>query len=357
MKTSHIPIGSMVGILGGGQLGQMLALAAYRLGYRVKVLAETPDEPATFVTNNCTIGSFTDPETLHKFSSSVDLGIIEFENIPISAVAELTKNMPIYPGVKALHVAQNRIREKSHIASLGIKVTPFREVTCMDTLRDSARSMGYPVVLKTAELGYDGKGQYLIRDQSCLEKIIPELRKDCVYIVEKFLDICKEISIIVAMSSDSSYEFFPIAQNKHSGGVLSQSLVPAEISDHVSDEIKAIALSIASSLDMVGILAVEFFVTNSGELLVNEIAPRPHNSGHWSMDACNVSQFEQLIRAACGLPLREVKLLSPCTMHNIFSNNEISHDVYLDPSTSISIYGKSPRPGRKMGHITTLLSK
>ena len=357
MKTSHMPVGSVVGILGGGQLGQMLALAAYRLGYRVKVLAETPGEPATFVTNNFTIGSLTDTETLHKFSSSVDLSVIEFENIPISAVAELAQSIPVYPSVKALYIAQNRIREKSHIASLGIKVAPFREVTCMDTLRDGAHNIGYPVVLKTAELGYDGKGQYLIRDQSCFEKIIPELRKDCVYIVEKFLDICKEISVIVAISSDSSCEFFPIAQNTHSGGVLSQSLVPAEISDHISDEAKAIALTIASSLDMVGILAVEFFITNAGELLVNEIAPRPHNSGHWSMDACNVSQFEQLIRAACGLPLRKVKLLSPCIMHNIFSNNEISQDTYLDPNTSISIYGKSPRPGRKMGHTTTLLSK
>ncbi|MDB1135744.1 5-(carboxyamino)imidazole ribonucleotide synthase [Candidatus Anaplasma sp. TIGMIC] len=343
-----------VGIIGGGQLGRMLSLAASKLGYKTCVFAESEQDPATFVTNSCVIGSFSDEDKLREFSSIVDFAIIEFENIPIDSIYSLQQTIPVYPGDTALYVAQNRIREKKHVESLGVAVSKFSVISNFEELCVALDVVGMPAVLKTAEHGYDGKGQYVLRTHNDAHSL-SHLRFEQGYILEKLVDLKEELSVIVAIGKDGAYTFFPIAHNTHVDGVLVESSVPAIISESLCVEVQNVALSIAKSLNLVGILAVEFFVTVDGKLLVNEIAPRPHNSGHWSLDSCNISQFEQLVRIACGLPLREVHLLVPCTMKNVFSDNAIDPAVYADSRSCVSLYGKAPRKKRKMGHVNSLL--
>ncbi|SBO14544.1 N5-carboxyaminoimidazole ribonucleotide synthase [Anaplasma phagocytophilum] len=343
-----------VGIIGGGQLGKMLSLSASKLGYQTSIFAESAIDPAVFVTNSSVIGSFSDTEKLRTFASMVDVAVIEFENIPVSAVHTLQETIPVYPGVKALHVAQNRIREKTHIQSLGIAVADFAVIHSHTDLHKAVHDVGVPSVLKTAESGYDGKGQYVLRSIEDIASLV-HLPLEQGYILERLIEIEKEISIIIAVDRNASHTFFPVAKNTHVDGVLSESIVPAGISIDLQKQAQEIAYAIATSLEMVGILAVEFFISKSGKLLVNEIAPRPHNSGHWSQDACNVSQFEQLIRIACGLPMRAVHLLTPCVMRNVFGDNIIDEEIHQDHRNSISLYGKQPRAKRKMGHINSLL--
>ncbi|MGN7661007.1 MAG: 5-(carboxyamino)imidazole ribonucleotide synthase [Anaplasma sp.] len=340
--------------MGGGQLGKMTSLAASKMGYRTHVFAEHKDDPAVFVTNMATIAGFDDHARLSEFASSIDLAIIEFENIPIGAVDAVLSKVPVHPGKKALYVAQNRVREKKHISDLGVPVADFAAVNSHTGLCGALADMGYPSLLKTAELGYDGRGQYAIKSTSDTEKL-SELDWKCSYILEKFVEVEDEISLIVAMAEDRTHVLFPPARNRHIDGILDESKVPAGMESSVVRQAEEIAVTIALSLDVTGILAVEFFITSQGELLVNEIAPRPHNSGHWSIDACNVSQFEQLVRAACGLPLREVRLLAPCTTKNIFGDTSSVYQTHTDPRSSISIYGKrKPGSNRKMGHVNVL---
>lgn len=344
--------GAVVGILGGGQLGKMLSMAAAKLGFRTCVFAENVDDPAVFVTNNSVIGSFTDEEKLRQFAATVDVAIIEFENIPMSAVNFLTRTVALYPGAQALYVAQNRIREKEHIRSLGIALADFSVINGFNSLKEASTRMGLPAILKTAELGYDGRGQYVLRDFEDVEMLHAICNKS--HVLEKLVPLEAEISVVVARNADNAYAFFPVAHNVHVGGILSSSEVPATIPESTRLHAESIALAIAESLDVVGILAVEFFITQNGSLLVNEIAPRPHNSCHWSVDCCNVSQFEQLVRISCGLPLRKVRMLAPCVMTNVLGDNVLGDDVYGNAHNSVSLYGKQPRDKRKMGHINTL---
>ncbi|MGN7678830.1 MAG: 5-(carboxyamino)imidazole ribonucleotide synthase [Anaplasma sp.] len=354
MLQSHSHVGAVVGIMGGGQLGKMTSLAASKMGYRTHVFAERHDDPAVFVTNMATIAGFDDHAKLSEFASSIDLAIIEFENIPIEAVDAVLSKVPVHPGKKALYIAQNRVREKKHISDLGVPVANFAAVSSHAELCCALADMGYPSLLKTAELGYDGRGQYAIRSASDIEKL-SELDWKRGYILEKFVEVEDEISLIVAVAEDRTYVLFPPARNRHINGILDESTVPAGVESSLVRQAEEIAVTIALSLEVTGILAVEFFITSRGELLVNEIAPRPHNSGHWSIDACNVSQFEQLVRAACGLPLREVQLLAPCTTKNIFGDTSSIYQTYTDPRSSVSIYGKrKPSSNRKMGHVNVL---
>ncbi|MCU7612627.1 5-(carboxyamino)imidazole ribonucleotide synthase [Anaplasma capra] len=340
--------------MGGGQLGRMTSLAASKMGYRTHIFAERHDDPAVFVTNSSTIGSFYDHDKLSDFASAVDLSVIEFENIPTSAVDVVSAKIPVYPGKKALYIAQNRIREKQHIRNLGMQVADFAVANSYRELLHNIESIGYPCLLKTTEFGYDGRGQYVMKNSNDVTKAA-DLNWDQGHVLEKFVDIREEISVIVAMDANGSHELFPIARNYHVGGTLDESIVPAEVTHSISKKAAETAIAIATSLNIVGILAVEFFITTCGLLLVNEIAPRPHNSGHWSLDACNVSQFEQLIRAVCGLPLREVRLLAPCVMKNVFGDTSSVYQTYAHPHNSISIYGKQePRQHRKMGHVNVL---
>ena len=343
----------VVGILGGGQLGKMLSMAAAKLGFRTSVFAELHDDPAVFVTNSSVVGSFVDEEKLLQFSKTVDVAIIEFENIPTGSVGFLQQTVAIYPGVKALYVAQNRIREKEHIKSLGIALAEFAVVNSFVELKDAVNKVGVPSILKTAESGYDGRGQYVLRNLADVENLL-HISWDQSFVLEELVPIDKEVSVVVALSENGTHAFFPVAHNVHIEGILHKSEVPAGISDHMRLQAENAALTIARSLDVVGILAVEFFITHGSTLLVNEIAPRPHNSCHWSMDCCNVSQFEQLVRIACGLPLREVHLLTPCVMTNVLGDYAAANDAIGDARNSVSLYGKQPREKRKMGHVNTL---
>ncbi|MFV9878316.1 MAG: 5-(carboxyamino)imidazole ribonucleotide synthase [Anaplasma ovis] len=354
MHKSHAHTGATIGIVGGGQLGKMTSLAASKMGYRTHVFAEHYDDPAVFVTNTSTIASFSDDSKLLDFASTVNLAVIEFENIPTSAIDVIATKAPVHPGRTALYVAQNRIREKQHMRGLGVPVADFAVVNCYEELLEGIDDIGYPCLLKTAELGYDGRGQYMLKSSSDIARV-SSLDWSRGYILEKFVDIHEEISLIIAVAADGSYELFPIAQNYHIDGILDRSIVPAQVKNSVRKQAAEMAVTIATSLGVVGILAVEFFITTGGLLLVNEIAPRPHNSGHWSMDACNVSQFEQLVRAACGLPLRRVQLLAPCVTENVFGDTAAVYQTHSHPCSSIHIYGKrEPRQRRKMGHVNTL---
>ncbi|PLC08156.1 5-(carboxyamino)imidazole ribonucleotide synthase [Anaplasma marginale] len=354
MPKSYVHTGTVIGIMGGGQLGKMTSLAASQMGYRTHVFAEHHGDPAVFVTNTSTIASFSDGSKLSDFASTINLAVIEFENIPASAVDTVAAKAPVYPGRAALHIAQNRIREKQHICNLGIPVADFAVVNSHAELLGSIDDIGYPCLLKTAELGYDGRGQYTLKSSSDIAGA-SSLDWSRSYILEKFVDIHEEISLIIAVAADGSHELFPIAQNYHVDGILDRSIVPAQVKRSVHEQAAEMAITIATSLGIVGILAVEFFITTDGSLLVNEIAPRPHNSGHWSMDACNVSQFEQLVRAACGLPLRKVQLLAPCVTKNVFGDTATVYQTHSHSNSSVHIYGKlEPRQRRKMGHVNIL---
>ena len=353
---SCIKPGSIIGIIGGGQLGKMISIAATKLGYRTHILTDNSYSPSIQVTNNVTIlNSYQDTELLLKFASSVDVATLEFENIPSNVIDVISKKTKVYPGKEALYISQNRIREKQHIRSLNIQTTNFKIINSYDNLEQNILELGYPALLKSVELGYDGKGQYKIKEQSDL-KALSTLNWNQTYILEEFVKIYKEISIIVSKSLDGSIVFFPIAENYHNNGILEKSLVPAQINKEINIQAQQIAIKIAKSLNLVGLLTVEFFITDTQELIVNEIAPRPHNSGHWSLDACNISQFEQLVRAICGLPLQPVKLFFPCTMGNILGEDIYKYYKYETKiNESIHIYGKKQASkNRKMGHINTL---
>ncbi|AHC39541.1 5-(carboxyamino)imidazole ribonucleotide synthase [Ehrlichia muris] len=356
LHNPYVSPGSTIGIIGGGQLGKMISIAAAELGYKTHLLTDNPDDPSVYTTKHVTIlDNYHNTELLLKFAANVDIATLEFENIPSSTIDILSQKTTVHPGKEALYISQNRIREKQHIRNLGIKTTDFRIIDSYNSLVKNVLELGYPSILKTTELGYDGKGQYLIKQQDDLNNLL-DLNWEQPYILEKFVKIHKEISIIISKSINGSIEFFPIAENYHTNGILATSSVPALIFQDINVQAQQIALQIAESINLVGLLTVEFFITNTQELIVNEIAPRPHNSGHWSLDACNISQFEQLIRAICGLPLKPVKLLFPCIMNNILGDNIYNYYKYeTKANENIYIYGKTKASkNRKMGHINTL---
>ena len=344
----------VIGIIGGGQLGKMTAIAATKLGQKTHIFASAADEPACCVANNLTVADFSDQSALECFAKSVDLITIESENIPCSAIDIVSAYVDFYPGRKALYISQNRLREKDFIRNLKIKTTQYKSIQNHDELLKSSKNFSYPMRLKTVEMGYDGKGQYVIHHHSQMDS----LPWNTQYILEASVDLLKEVSIVIARDKGGKIAFFPIAENCHIDGILDTSTVPAKIDYDLTDNAQQIAEKIACALDLVGILAVEFFITKDNELLVNEIAPRPHNSCHWSLNACNVSQFEQLIRAICGLPMQEVTLHFPCVTKNIIGKDIYDAHKYLhDKQASLTIYGKKEvRDKRKMGHVNIDLS-
>ncbi|XGA08772.1 MAG: 5-(carboxyamino)imidazole ribonucleotide synthase [Wolbachia endosymbiont of Xenopsylla cheopis] len=344
----------IIGIMGGGQLGKMIAGAAAKFGMKTHVFTNNKDSPASHTTSNLTIADFTDEDALISFAKSVDLVTLEFENIPYSTIDILLQYTSVYPGKKSLYIAQNRLREKGFMQELEIQVPKYWSISNYTELQE--KNSNFPFILKTTEMGYDGKGQYIISTDSDIQNLHNSLDWEKEYILEELVDIQKEISLIVARDKGKNTSFFPIAENFHVNGILDRSVVPAKIDSYLTKQAQEIAKKIVSELELIGILAVEFFITKDGSLLVNEIAPRPHNSGHWSLDACNVSQFEQLIRTICGFPLQEVKLLFPCTTKNILGTdiNDCFH--YLsNPNASLTIYGKGQaKEGRKMGHVNII---
>ena len=350
-----LPPGSVIGILGGGQLGRMIALAAARLGFRCHVYCPEPDAPAAEVAARATCAAYDDVAALDAFAEAVDAVTLEFENVPSETVARIAETTPVRPDARALAVAQDRIEEKTFLNRIGVATARFSAVASAGDLGRAMAEIGVPAILKTARLGYDGKGQRTVRANSDPESAWRALATDRA-ILEAHVDFEREVSVVIARGTDGRTAAFDTVENEHEDGILRTSRVPARIAPAVDREARAIAGRIADALDYVGVLAVEYFVARDGALLVNEIAPRVHNSGHWTLDACAASQFEQAVRAVCALPLADAARHSDATMTNIIGA-EIGdwRTILAEPGACLHLYGKAEaRPGRKMGHVTRL---
>ncbi len=348
--------GATIGILGGGQLGRMTALAAARLGYRCHVFADEPDSPTAQVCGAATVAEFSNREALERFAGAVDIITFEFENIPAGAVRRVAALKPVLPRPEILEIAQDRLREKDFLRSIGIETTAYREISDPTVLLRALRDLGFPAVLKTVRLGYDGKGQVTLTPEIEAEEAW-RLMGGEIGILESFVDFTCEISVIVARGANGAWATYTPVENQHVNHVLDTTIAPARIPAETAMRAEAIARHVAEKLDLVGVLAVEMFVTESGAILVNEIAPRPHNSGHWTIDACFTSQFEQLVRAICGLPLGSVEHHSDAVMKNLLGDDVAKwRDALNDPLAKLHLYGKTEvQPGRKMGHVTRLI--
>ncbi|MBX6370357.1 MAG: 5-(carboxyamino)imidazole ribonucleotide synthase [Rhodospirillales bacterium] len=351
--------GSTIGILGGGQLGRMTALAAARLGYKCHIFTPEDDAPASQVSARTTKADYTDREALARFAAAVDVITFEFENIPAEAAEALVAaGRPVHPAPSVLRIAQDRLREKDFLRSIDVATANYREVGSIAALRRAVRDIGPLSVLKTVRLGYDGKGQVLIGPDTDLEAAWSKMGAD-VGILEAFVDFGCEISVIVARAESGAAAAYPPVENKHVDHILDTTIAPARITPELAMRAEAIARHVAEKLGIVGVLAVEMFVTPKGEVLVNELAPRPHNSGHWTIDACQTSQFEQLVRAVCGLPLGSPEPHSDAVMKNLIGADvEKWREWLTDPAAKLHLYGKrEARPGRKMGHVTRVVPR
>ncbi|MFM8746979.1 MAG: 5-(carboxyamino)imidazole ribonucleotide synthase [Aestuariivirga sp.] len=348
---SPLPPGATVGILGGGQLARMLALAAAPLGIDCHIYAPEADSPAFAVSAARTVAGYENFAALDAFARQVDVVTYEFENVPAATAAFLQSRKPVAPGVAALETAQDRINEKTFISSLGIPVAPFAEVSDLTSLEAALARIGRPAVLKTRRFGYDGKGQTKIMAGTNAAAAFAEIGRQPA-VLEGFVAFEKEISVIAARGWTGEVAVYDVPENQHENHILRQSRVPARIAAGVADTARAYGERIASALGYVGVIGVELFVAG-GQVIVNEIAPRVHNSGHWTMDACQVSQFEQHIRAVCGWPLGPADRFADVTMTNLLGA-ELGRwrELAAEPGVHLHLYGKKdPRPGRKMGHF------
>ena len=352
---SVIPPGSVIGIIGGGQLGRMTALAAANLGYRTHIFTPEKAGPAEQVSHRVTIAPYRDKKALKSFTHNVDVVTFEFENIPVETLHMLEGEVQVCPGAKALHIAQNRIREKDFITQLGIKTAPYKAIHSAEDLKTAVNELGTPSILKTVEMGYDGKGQFVIKADTDIVALWDDAAMG-VGVLEAFVDFTKEASIVIARGKNGQTLAYPLVENIHRDGILHKTIAPTVIDKDIAEKAHAYAVKLAEAVELVGVMAIEFFITKAGEVLVNEIAPRPHNSGHWTMDACVTSQFEQCVRAVCGLPLGSVDILAPAVMENLIGDDMNAWEQHLsDPTVKLHLYGKkTARPGRKMGHITRL---
>jgi 5-(carboxyamino)imidazole ribonucleotide synthase len=334
----------------------MLALAAARLGLRAQVFSPDPDSPAFDVVQASTCAEYADVEALELFAGDVDVITYEFENVPAAAAAVLAARRPVLPGRIVLETTQDRLIEKDFVTRLGIGTAAYADVTSVETLRTAIARIGLPAVLKTRRFGYDGKGQAMIRDGDDLDRIWDELGTRAA-ILEAFVPFEREISVIAARSASGEVECFDVTENEHRDHILKMSRAPAAIPEELAAQARAIAEKIATALDYVGVLAVEMFVVpgnGAATVLVNEIAPRVHNSGHWTLDGASISQFEQHIRAIAGWPLGKPVRHGEVTMTNLIGDDILSYEQWLTvPGATVHLYGKgTPRPGRKMGHVT-----
>ena len=361
--------GAMLGVLGGGQLGAMFTTAARQLGYGVAVWDPDADAPAHKTADRSFSAPFTDLDTLQQFSSAVSAVTYEWENIPVAVAGALERSVPVRPAGAILGVLQNRLDHKSFLAEHGFPVAPFRAVPNPRELMKAAEAIGFPCLCKTATAGYDGKGQWRLSSTSDAARLQERLSGSAPphsrWIVEQFLEFTKELSVLVVRGIDGDQRLYPVADNIHEAGILRTTSVPAGIDGDTAAQAQQTAASAIRALQGVGVFCVELFLMPDSTLLINEIAPRPHNSGHYTLDACTVSQFEQQVRALCGLPLGEVQLLSPAVMINLIGDDlpralseEALTALLQAPGAKLHIYGKtSVRPGRKMGHVTFLGEK
>jgi 5-(carboxyamino)imidazole ribonucleotide synthase len=350
--------GDTIGILGGGQLGRMLAMAAARLGLRCQVFSPDPESPAFDVVLNAACAEYADVEALELFAADVDVITYEFENVPAAAAMVLAARRPLLPNRKILETTQDRLAEKDFVKRLGIGTAEYAEVSSATTLRAAIARIGLPAVIKTRRFGYDGKGQAIIREGDDPDRIWADLETRSA-ILEAFVPFECEISVIAARSANGDVECYDVTENEHREHILKISRAPAGISDDLAAQARGIAETIAGALDYVGVLAVEMFVVPNGagrKILVNEIAPRVHNSGHWTLDGASVSQFEQHIRAIAGWPLAKPVRHGPVTMTNLIGDEILGYEQWLSvPGATVHLYGKgAPRPGRKMGHVTQI---
>jgi 5-(carboxyamino)imidazole ribonucleotide synthase len=350
--------GAMIGILGGGQLGRMLALAAARLGFKCHIFSPNPESPAFDVVHRITCADYGDTRALDAFAAEVEVVTYEFENVPAEAATFLAARVPVLPDPQVLATTQDRLIEKSFVAGLGIRTAPYAAVSQPIELAAALGRIGRPAVLKTRRFGYDGKGQATIRNGTDPEAVWREVGgQPC--ILEAFVPFEREVSVIAARGRDGTVESFDVTENEHRDHILKISRVPAALSDATAQEARRIAGTIAGSFAYIGVLAVEMFVLGNGrELLVNEIAPRVHNSGHWTLDGASVSQFEQHIRAVAGWPLAKPLRHGRVEMVNLIGHEIDDYRSWLTvPGAALHIYGKvAARPGRKMGHVTRVFA-
>ena len=360
MNDFAILPGATVGVLGSGQLGRMFALTARRLGYRVHTFSPDTDTPTGQVADREVVAAYEDLDAVRDFARQVSVVTFEFENVPAETAEVVAALVPVRPGGVVLHVAQNRLREKRFLAQHGIPCAPFRHVTTRAGLETALNELGTPAILKTAGFGYDGKGQARINRPDEAEAVWEELGgQECV--LEGFVAFEREVSVVAARGLDGAFAHYGLIENAHIGGILDVSVCPAPaVPPTVAAESVAIARAVFEALDVVGTLCVEFFLTSDGRLLVNEIAPRPHNSGHLTIDAHVTSQFEQQLRAVCGLPLGSTEPLRPAAMANLLGDVWAAGTpdwarALAMPNVKLHLYGKEDaRPGRKMGHLTAL---
>ncbi len=357
-QTDHFPLppGAVIGIVGGGQLGRMSAIAAARLGFRAHILATGPDAPASQVSAGTTIGAYDDPDVLAKFAQTCDVITFEFENISAAGLEILAAHRPVRPSVALLRVSQDRIAEKSFINGAGAATAAWAPVDRLDDLPAAIAAIGLPAVLKTTTLGYDGRGQAVVRSLEDAQTAFATLAPKPL-ILEQFIDFACEISVIVARGADGTIVSFDPVLNRHRNHILDLTLAPAPITAEIAAAATDTARLIAQTIRLVGLLAVEMFVDSAGRVLVNEIAPRPHNSGHWTIDACPVSQFEMHIRAIAGLPLPQAVRHSDAAMKNLVGPDDMAlwPEILQTQGLIAHHYGKTEaRPGRKMGHVTRL---
>ena len=351
--------GSAVGVLGSGQLGRMFAVAARQMGYRVHTYSPDSDTPTGQVADVEVTAAYEDLDRVREFARGVKVVTFEFENVPAATAAAAAESTLVRPAGEVLHTTQQRLREKTFLSRHGFPVTPYRAVRNEPGLRAAARELGLPAVLKTASFGYDGKGQAKLATPGDVGAAAERLR-GAEHVYEAFVDFEREVSVVAARGADGDYTDWGVVENTHRDHILDLSVSPADVGPEVRREAGEIAHGILEQLGVVGVLCVEFFLTRGGELLVNELAPRPHNSGHWTIDASATSQFEQQLRAACGLPLGSTRSHAPAAMAqllgDLWQNGEPNWPAALAvPGVKLHLYGKTdPRRGRKMGHLTAV---
>ncbi|MBS1875196.1 MAG: 5-(carboxyamino)imidazole ribonucleotide synthase [Acidobacteria bacterium] len=351
--------GATIGVLGSGQLGRMFAIAARRMGYRVHTYSPEEDTPTGQVSDVEWSGDYEDLDKVAQFARAVSVVTFEFENVPAATAATAERFAPVRPAGSVLHTTQQRAREKTFLTQAGLPVTPFRVVRSLSDLHRAISELGAPAVLKTADFGYDGKGQVRIDSPAGAEAAWTRLAT-AEAVLEAFIDFECEVSVVAARGVDGAFVHYGVVENRHSRHILDVTIAPAVVGAAIVKQAVEIARAVLEKLEVVGVLCVEFFLTRSGELLINELAPRPHNSGHFSFDACVTSQFEQQLRAVCGLPLGVTTQMMPAVMANLLG------DIWAEgepdwaaacsvPGVKLHLYGKlAARPGRKMGHLTAL---
>lgn len=354
--TDALPTGSTIGILGGGQLGRMLSVAASRLGFKTHIFEPSQNPPAAHVADRVTTAPYEDLAALAAFAAAVDVVTYEFENIPTAALDVLEKTHPIRPNRRALAVSQDRIAEKDFLTGLGLTTAPYAAVTTLDDLHHAITKIGTPAILKTTRLGYDGKGQARLKSPADAETALAQMN-GAPAVLEGFIDFSHEVSVIAARGTDGSVACYDPGENVHKDGILSTTTIPARLSPSQRTDAILLAARILNALDYVGVMGVELFVTRAG-LIVNEIAPRVHNSGHWTQNGCAVDQFEQHIRAVAGWPLGDGSRHSDVVMENLIGDDILRvPQIAKEKNAALHLYGKAEaRPGRKMGHVNRIVT-